>query len=151
MEKSEAIESILELQKRASHVLVNHAFEHWQKLDVPMAQLKSLFIIVNREKTNFRSLSRDLGVTPGNVTGLVNRLVEQGFVTRKPDPLDRRIIWLESTEKGYNLVINLMDTHSRQMTNILNQMSLDDLMSLARGLKGFQRVLESNVGIDNQS
>src|SRR5262249_45149803 len=36
-------------------------------------------------------LSQRMMVSNGNITGLVERLVEQGLVRRKPSPTDRRV------------------------------------------------------------
>ena len=107
-----------------------------------MAQLKSLFIITHLGNTHFRSLAQALDVTQGNVTGIVDRLVEQGLVARRQDPDDRRVVWLEATDKGRELLTNLMDTQTSHMTNVLSQMKLEDLTSLYNGLHAFINALE---------
>jgi DNA-binding MarR family transcriptional regulator len=141
MEKQQVIQDIIGLQQQFSRVGLHYAFESWRKLDVPVAQLKSLFVIANKEDTNFRTLAQDLGVTPGNVTGIVDRLVEQGLVSRNPSPEDRRIIRLQATEKGYDLLSNLIDAHTNNMVRILDRMSTEDLLALSKGLTGLIRAL----------
>src|SRR5260221_10553590 len=47
-----------------------------------------------------RELSRVLRCTPRNVTGLVDALQADGFVTRGPHPTDRRATLVELTERG---------------------------------------------------
>lgn len=47
-----------------------------------------------------RALSRRLRVTPRNVTGLVDALETDGFVTRQPHPTDRRATLVTLTSKG---------------------------------------------------
>jgi len=76
-----------------------------------------------------------LGVTPGDVTGIVERLVEQGLISRKPGAEDRRVTWLSATDKGRALVTNLVESKSEHMADILEHMSLDGLVSLEKGLK----------------
>ncbi len=142
MDKEEAINEIIGLQKRAGQVLGSYAIESWRELDVPLAQLKSLFIIANREDTNFRMLAQELGVTSGNVTGIIDRLVEQGLVSRNPDPEDRRVIRLEATDKGRDLLTNLTESQTKHMAHILTRMSLEELLSLSRGLSGLIRAVE---------
>jgi DNA-binding MarR family transcriptional regulator len=137
MDKKEVINEIMELQQRMSQVIVPYAIESWRKLDVPLAQLKSLLIIVGKGETHFSTLAQDLGVTPGDVTGIIERLVEQGLVTRKPSPEDRRKVWLQATDKGRDLLANLMESQTRHMVHILEYMNLEDLKSLLRGLSGF--------------
>ena len=68
-------------------------------------------------------------------------MVEQGLVRRKPCPEDRRIIWLQATDKGRDLLANLMESQTRHMVRILEYMSLEDLKSLLRGLSGFVHAL----------
>jgi DNA-binding MarR family transcriptional regulator len=87
-------------------------------------------------------LARDLDVTPGNVTGIVDRMVEQGLVSRKPDPEDRRVVWLAATEKGRELLSNLFEADTQCSIRILEHMSLEDLKAFARGLSGFLNAVD---------
>jgi DNA-binding MarR family transcriptional regulator len=103
-----------------------------------------LFIIATNDHTNFRNLAQDLCVTPGNVTGIVDRLVEQGLVIRNPSPEDRRIIRVEATEKGRALLANLMETHVRHLTQILEGMSTEDLSAFLQGLSAFIKSMEEH-------
>jgi DNA-binding MarR family transcriptional regulator len=144
MNKADAINEIIDLQKQTGKVLGCYAIESWRKLDVPMAQLKSLFIIANKPDTNFKMLAQDLGVTSGNVTGIVDRLVEQGLVSRNLDTGDRRVIHLEATEKGLDLLANLMEAQTKHMSHILTHMSLEELTSLSRGLSGLFRSVKDH-------
>jgi MarR family transcriptional regulator, organic hydroperoxide resistance regulator len=52
MNKHAAINEIKGIQKRLSHALPNYGIENWRKLEVPLAQLKSLFMIANTGCTN---------------------------------------------------------------------------------------------------
>ena len=45
-------------------------------------------------------LSQRMMVSNGNITGLVDRLVEQGLIRRKPDPDDRRVQIVSLTAEG---------------------------------------------------
>jgi DNA-binding MarR family transcriptional regulator len=47
-----------------------------------------------------RQLAEALGVTPRNITGLVDALAETGFVTREAHPSDRRATLVTFTAKG---------------------------------------------------
>jgi DNA-binding MarR family transcriptional regulator len=138
-----AIRDIIGFQERLSRVYIDNAFEHWQRLAVPMAQLKSLFIIANKSGTNSRTLARYLDVTQGNVTGIVNRLAEQGLVTRAPSPEDRRIIILEATQQGRQLLTDLIEAHSQHMVSILETLSHKELAALREGLDAFVRAVET--------
>jgi len=136
MDRIETTNDIIRIQEQLTQFLIPLAIDSWGKLNIPLTQLKSLFIIATRTNTNFRSLANHLGVTPGDVTGIVSRMVEQGLVKRNPDPEDRRVIWLEATEKGLGLVTNLIDIKKLISVNILDHMSAEELNSYHYGLKG---------------
>ena len=67
-------------------------------LTVPRAHL--LWVLRAGGPQTQQSLARALGVTPRNVTGLVDGLVTTGFVTRLPHPTDRRAVRVELTAHG---------------------------------------------------
>jgi DNA-binding MarR family transcriptional regulator len=106
--------------------------------------LKSLFITASKGETNLSTLAKDLRVTPGDVTGIIDRLVAQGLVNRKSSADDRRIIWLQPTDKGRDLLANLMESQTRHMVYILEYMSLEDLKSLLSGFSAFIHAVEQH-------
>ena len=58
-----------------------------------------------------RALADAIGVTPRNVTGLVDALVETGFVTREPHPTDRRAVLVDLTAHGTGVVTTMTRDH----------------------------------------
>jgi DNA-binding MarR family transcriptional regulator len=141
MEKDETIKNIMRLQRDLGKAVIPLALDAWQKLAVPLAQLKSLFVIAAKRQTNFSTLAQNLGVTRGNVTGIIDRLVEQGLVSRNPSPDDRRTIYLQTTDKGRDLIMNLVESHAAHMVQILRYLTLEELNCLSKGLAGFTRAV----------
>jgi DNA-binding MarR family transcriptional regulator len=142
MDKTKLINEVLKLQQELTLLLGRFAQESWKQLDLPMAQLKSLFIITCKGSTNFRKLADDLGVTPSDVTRIIDRLVEQGLVIRGKDPADRRVIVLQATDKGRALLANLRESGANQMAQILARMSSEELRCLSLGLSALIRALK---------
>jgi DNA-binding MarR family transcriptional regulator len=135
--KTESIVQVIALFHKLEQSRMHYQFEHWRKLDVPLAQLKSLFLIHIRGTINVRHLAQALGVTPGNVTSIVDRLVGQGLVKRSESPEDRRIVLLELTDKGRETINNIHDAGMSQMKKILERMSPEDVTALIRGVSSF--------------
>jgi DNA-binding MarR family transcriptional regulator len=75
-----------------------------------------------------------LGVTPPNVTGIIDRLVEQGLVSREENPENRRMLVLTVTGKGRNLLATLRESNMKRMLNVLSGLSEDELSVVAQGL-----------------
>ncbi|MDP2931865.1 MAG: MarR family transcriptional regulator [Chloroflexota bacterium] len=116
----------------------------WLDLTLTIGQLKSLFFIDFAGVTNFRKLASALGVTPPNVTGIIDRLVEQGLVSREENPENRRELLLQTTEEGKALVARLRESGVSRTSGILAQLSLEELAALARGLAALARVAQHN-------
>jgi DNA-binding MarR family transcriptional regulator len=143
--QEQTIQSILESGRKMSGVFFSPDMDQWRQLNIPFAQLKCLFLVVNRQGINSHLLAKELGVTPGNVTGIVDRLAEQNLVIRKPDPQDRRVIWIEATAKSQDLLHKLMEFHFQHIAKILAYMSVEDLEALDRGLQGLLSVIHEHI------
>jgi len=118
--------------------------EPWKKLDVPLAQLKSLFLIHSRANMNVRQLAAELCVTPGNVTSIVDRLIAQELVTRSEDTADRRQVFLKLTDKGLMTIREIGETGMSKMRSVLEKMDVEDIAALKRGVRALLIILEQD-------
>jgi DNA-binding MarR family transcriptional regulator len=137
----ELTKEIIRLQQM-SHALGQYAPEAWMELNLTIIQLKSLFFIDSEGSTNFRKLASALGVTPPDVTRIVDRLVEQGMVTRRENPEDRRMQLLQATKKGKALLAKLRENRTTHLYRILTHLSTDELNTVAQGLRALVRAAE---------
>jgi DNA-binding MarR family transcriptional regulator len=140
--REELIAQIIETQRRMNRVIRERTLDSWVKLSLTIPQLKSLFYISRHGRVNLSGLASGIRVTPANVTGIADRLVEQELLTRIPDPDDRRILWLRVTDKGEALLANLREGRTSEMHKILDRLSTDDLSVLARALDVLARAAE---------
>jgi len=116
----------------------------WMNLNLTIPQLKSLFLIARRGSMNTKSLAEGLGVTPSNVTGIVDRLVKQGLVSRQEDPEDRRMLRIQVTDQGEAILTSLREETVSTMSDVLAHMSVEELSSLARGLSSLVKAAEAH-------
>ncbi len=75
-------------------------------------------------------LSRRLMVTRGNVTGLIDRLVEEGLVERTPMPKDRRAHIVRLTPAGEAAFGEMLPNHEAVIAAKLGAMKRSDLRQL---------------------
>jgi DNA-binding MarR family transcriptional regulator len=88
------------------------------------------------------ALTRELLVTPGNVTGIVARLSSLGLVEREAVPEDRRAVRLRLTRRGGRLMGAAIPKHRREVGALFTSVDaarlehLRDLLGeLGRGLE----------------
>lgn len=140
--KEKLIRRIIELRRQVNRVIRERTLDSWVKLSLTIPQLKSLFYISRHGKVNPSGLASGIRVTPANVTGIVDRLVEQGLLTRTPDPDDRRISWLTVTDKGKILISDLREGRAKEMHEILDKLTEEELLIVARGFELLARAAE---------
>jgi DNA-binding MarR family transcriptional regulator len=77
-------------------------------------------------------LSQRMMVSNGNVTGLVDRLVEQGLISRKPSPKDRRAQIVSLTTQGRKFFRSMARTNGDWMGEFFADLTRDDIDTLMR-------------------
>jgi DNA-binding MarR family transcriptional regulator len=145
MEKVKLIEEITELYRRVNRALRQSNQDAWMQISMTVPQVKSLFFIADQGSTNFKNLSTALKVTSSNLTGVIDRLVEQGLVSRTENPEDRRMTLLKATDKGETLVSDLRERRLSHLSQALSELSTEQLTTIIRGLDLLARVNEAQV------
>ena len=87
-------------------------------------------------------LSQRMMVSNGNVTGLAERLVEQGLLDRRPSPTDRRAQIVSLTAEGRRVFRSMARTHEDWIAEIFAGLSADEtdtLMNLLAKTKASAR------------
>ncbi len=91
------------------------------------------------------TLSRRLMVTNGNVTSLIDRLVGEGLVTRRPDPDDRRAQIIELTSDGKSAFKKMSTAHADWISGLFDGVDRKNLEALYRNLAR----LKTSLNADN--
>ena len=77
-------------------------------------------------------LSQRMMVTNGNVTGLVDRLREQGLIDRRPSPSDRRAQIVSLTAAGRRFFRAMARANGDWIGDMLADLTGDDIETLLR-------------------
>lgn len=101
-------------------------------VDLTMAQFRALVTIRRWGRQSGRELARRLGVTPGTLVPLFDRLEEQGYVRRVPDHQDRRLTWLELTPKADRLFLRFRGMGAGRLAAAVSQLVPRDRAELRR-------------------
>lgn len=106
--------------------------------------LPQFFILefLSREgPANMGSLAHAMSVTTAAMTGLVERLVREGYVKRDSEPDDRRVIKIALTAQGESLVRKVNDERHKMAINIFGKISASDRSEYLRILMQIKDVL----------
>src|SRR5499426_3534698 len=140
------VERGLVLYRDVSRVLHERGAPAWLQTELTFAQLRALFTLADYGPTPIGRVARRLGIGLPAAGSLVDRLVEQGLVKRREDPLDRRRTLAETTGAGQALAQRLRQGSREALRAWLEQMDGDDLAALVRGLEALFAIGGSSGG-----
>lgn len=97
--------------------------------------LKKIF---EKGRMTVSEVAEELGVSLSAITALVNRLVNNGLAVRSRDEEDRRLVWLEATDKGVEVLSRCMEGRRKVAEKYFGQLPKKDLEKL---IEIYERVL----------
>ena len=75
-------------------------------------------------------VAEELGVSLSAITALVNRLVNNGLALRTRDLTDRRLVWLEATDQGADVVRRCVEGRKKVAEKYFGQLPEKDMEKL---------------------
>jgi DNA-binding MarR family transcriptional regulator len=92
--------------------LIRFEIELWNAVDarlksefgLPLTHFEPMSVIGRLPGCRVYDIARELGITTGGTSKLVDRIEASGFCRRLPNPADRRSSLLELTEEGRRLL-----------------------------------------------
>ncbi|WP_235557970.1 MarR family winged helix-turn-helix transcriptional regulator [Sphaerimonospora mesophila] len=131
-ERRALIGRLFELQRELTRLFTHDRSNPLLVSTLTMQQLKVVIVLVREGATPGQTLARALGTGLGTVTGIVDRLVAQGLVSRREDPADRRVRLVELTPRGRVLAEELLDASTAGYLRLLDRLDTETLQSMER-------------------
>lgn len=104
------IRQIFTIQK----TLISNAIKAMEKDNLSKTEITILFM-VKRKPYKATDLAKEIGISASTLTGVVDRLVERGYVKRIRDEKDRRVVFivpgdlvLEKAKLAHDKILNIM-------------------------------------------
>lgn len=120
-----------------------HADKLLQPLGITLEQLHPLKILGREGGTiGQRQMCALSGKTPANMTRILDRLANKGFIERQPDPADRRAFTLLLTQTGRKLIEQAVALFTGYLDLVLNGIDEQDEAVCRRVLLQIDRNLD---------
>jgi len=117
------------------------------KVKVTLPQIIILNFLHTQGETKMSDMARTMEVTTAAMTGIVDRLVRESYVTRVYDPSDRRIVKIRLTSKGKILVERINQQRHQMIIKIFGKISEADRKNYLRILMQIRDILGQEKGI----
>ncbi|KJS66268.1 MAG: hypothetical protein JL50_12245 [Peptococcaceae bacterium BICA1-7] len=113
-----------------------------------------MHILHKRGGRSVTSLAPMLGVTPGTVTNLTDRLYSKGYVVRERGEEDRRVVHINPTEEGIKLVDKINSDRENLLYKVFGGQDHDFINNLVAMLESVDQCFDTfikEVKADRQS
>lgn len=121
------------------------ASERLLRLGVSMAQLNILYMLHRSGEMTMSGLADVLNVSLSNATGLVDRMVERGYIERTRVPEDRRVVIVRMTTAG----TQLLDEHDAMtddlLRRVLARLRPEQLTGVAEATSAMRTAIEATT------
>lgn len=105
--------------------------------DVSLVQYRTLVVLATPGPRTLVGLANELRVTPATATRMCDRLVRKRLIRRYGDRDDRRVIRIELTARGRDLVSRVMARRSEDFRTIVQRTPISDQRHLVHALRNF--------------
>jgi DNA-binding MarR family transcriptional regulator len=109
------------------------------------ALISLLFNISRSQPVSAGELAETEGVTPPSVTRSLNRLIELGYVSRIPDPADRRAALIQLTPAGVRERQRVLRSREVWLSEHLERLNADELKALLAALPALERLCDPEL------
>lgn len=107
------------------------------------SQWSTLLAFDDKNALKMNELSKRLALATSTMTRMIDNLVKEGFVERKPDFADRRLVMVHLTKEGKRLTQKLHKLQSEYFNTLLDHIDADMrgqvVMSLNNLLLAFRK------------
>ena len=101
-----------------------------KSLDITLPQFMVMKYLSRNDNCRMSDLSDAMSVTMGNMTGMVDRLVREGYVKRSEDPEDRRIVRVVLTKKGKDAAARISEHRIKGIMHMFAVLSEGEIRTL---------------------
>jgi DNA-binding MarR family transcriptional regulator len=114
--------------------------------EVSLPQLHVLMMLQERGRMMVSELAGLLHISMPSASSIVDRVEENGLVLRTRDAADRRVVYVEVTDRGRGLVEELMGLKQESMQRLFGAMTDEELRDIVRGLQAVRATLQRIEG-----
>lgn len=133
--KKPVISNIIDNLRRIFQILNEQSKKVERETGLTSPQLWTIKTINENSSVKVSDLASKLYLHPATVIGIIDRLEKQDLVKRSRSKDDRRVVWIELTDKGNDLVKSAPEVAQGLLVSGLEEISLNNLTEIDRSMK----------------
>jgi len=125
---------------RAENKIHRMEYETIKKNGLTAAQFGVLEALYSKGDLKICEIIEKILTTSGNITVVIKNLEKDGLVKRYSDPEDKRATIIALTDKGREVIENILPEHIMNISKIFNILTDEEKLTLKKILKKFKEI-----------
>jgi MarR family transcriptional regulator, organic hydroperoxide resistance regulator len=138
----QAVSSIYRAANSARSHLTNTVL---RRHDLTWTGFLVLWLLWIWDRMETRRVAENVGISKATLTGVTNTLVSRGLVRRVPSTVDRRLVGLELTPEGSELMETLFPEFNNAEAQIVSELDPEQVQNLTVALRQIVSTVEERV------
>ena len=111
--------------------------------EITSAQSRILFMLSLEPQMTVSSLSRRLGIAPGNLSPLCKKLEQAGLLERRRSVMDERVVELSLKEAGRIRAMEIRKQIEKRCSPAVEELTAEEMENIIRSIKRLNEMLLS--------
>ena len=122
-------------------VLLHNNFGRQTQVPLPLNQFGVLCVLMDTQGLTITDISRQLNISKQQMTNIIGKLVSAGYVSKEPDPVDRRRLVITISRKGKKLLEDHMEQFRQRFESHAQNLTRDERQELATILRRYYELI----------
>ena len=122
-------------------VLLHNNFGRQTQVPLPLNQFGVLCALMDTQGLAIIDLSRQLNISKQQMTNVIEKLLTAGYVSKNPDPKDRRRLVVTISKKGEKLLADHMEQFRQRFESHAQNLTRDERQELAQILRRYYELI----------
>ena len=122
-------------------VLLHNNFGRQTQVPLPLNQFGVLCVLMDTQGMTITDISRQLNISKQQMTNIIDKLVSAGYVSKEPDPVDRRRLVITISRKGKKLLEDHMEQFRQRFESHAQNLTRDERQELATILRRYYELI----------
>jgi DNA-binding MarR family transcriptional regulator len=142
-EKTEEIQAVIDNLRRIFQAINGYSKNAERTTGLTGPQLWAMKLLANGTSLKVSELARRMFLQPATVVGIIDRLENKGLVTRTRSKDDRRVVHIELTGQGKDMIANAPEVAQMMLVNGLGVLPDEQFTHVEEGVRQLARILEA--------
>jgi MarR family transcriptional regulator, organic hydroperoxide resistance regulator len=135
---------VVKVLKKVMGIVKHNMGNHFKEMNLTAPQGMLMGTLAHGGQMKVSELSEKLGLSNSTVSGIIDRLENQGFVERTRSKEDRRVVYVDITDKFRKIHQGHFCEINKMFEEMMNKATPEELEKILEGLNTLEKVIERN-------